>query len=66
MINATCPVCGRRMQGPEITAWPRFPFCSTRCKTIDQGRWLSESYGIRKSPESILDADEAPEDQESS
>ena len=22
------------------------PFCSERCKTIDLGRWLDESYAI--------------------
>ena len=27
--------------------WPCFPFCSTRCKTIDLGRWLKESYGVQ-------------------
>jgi endogenous inhibitor of DNA gyrase (YacG/DUF329 family) len=48
MINATCPICGRRMQSQLLTDWPQFPFCSQRCKTIDLGRWLNESYGIKK------------------
>jgi endogenous inhibitor of DNA gyrase (YacG/DUF329 family) len=52
MINATCPICGRRMQGQQISDWPQFPFCSPRCKTVDLGRWLSESYGLEKPPES--------------
>jgi endogenous inhibitor of DNA gyrase (YacG/DUF329 family) len=39
----TCPICGRPLEGP-ITEWPRFPFCSDKCKLIDLGRWLDGSY----------------------
>ena len=46
MINATCPICGRRMQSQFLSDWPQFPFCSQKCKTIDLGRWLSERYSI--------------------
>lgn len=46
MINVKCPICGRSMKGPSLSAWPQFPFCSPRCKTIDLGRWLGESYRI--------------------
>jgi endogenous inhibitor of DNA gyrase (YacG/DUF329 family) len=46
MISVTCPVCGRRMEGQSTAEWPRFPFCSERCRTIDLGRWLSEAYGL--------------------
>jgi endogenous inhibitor of DNA gyrase (YacG/DUF329 family) len=48
MINATCPICGRRMQSQLLSDWPQFPFCSQKCKTIDLGRWLSDSYTIPK------------------
>jgi uncharacterized protein len=35
-----CPICGK-------PALPRFrPFCSARCRLIDLGRWLGESYRI--------------------
>jgi uncharacterized protein len=34
--------------------WPEFPFCGKRCKLIDIGRWLGESY-------SITAADQEPE-----
>lgn len=31
----------------ESTAqWPDFPFCSSRCKLIDLGRWLGDSYAL--------------------
>jgi endogenous inhibitor of DNA gyrase (YacG/DUF329 family) len=46
MINAKCPICGRPMEGPDAGVWPQFPFCSPRCKSIDLGRWLGESYRI--------------------
>jgi endogenous inhibitor of DNA gyrase (YacG/DUF329 family) len=49
MINVTCSICGTRMQSQLITDWPQFPFCSARCKTIDLGRWLKESYSLQKS-----------------
>jgi endogenous inhibitor of DNA gyrase (YacG/DUF329 family) len=48
MINATCPICGRRMQSQLLSDWPQFPFCSQKCKTVDLGRWLSDSYKIPK------------------
>jgi endogenous inhibitor of DNA gyrase (YacG/DUF329 family) len=34
------------MEGQSLAEWPEFPFCSSRCKTIDLGRWLGESYRI--------------------
>jgi endogenous inhibitor of DNA gyrase (YacG/DUF329 family) len=33
------------MPGPS-SDWPDYPFCSKRCRTIDLGRWLGESYRI--------------------
>lgn len=45
MAVVTCPTCGRRLEGP-ITDWPQFPFCCRKCRLIDLGRWLDESYGI--------------------
>jgi endogenous inhibitor of DNA gyrase (YacG/DUF329 family) len=35
-----CPICGKP-PAPEHR-----PFCSARCKQIDLGRWLGESYRI--------------------
>ncbi len=46
MIDATCPVCGQRIQGQLSSDWPQLPFCSQKCKTIDLGRWLSAVYTI--------------------
>jgi endogenous inhibitor of DNA gyrase (YacG/DUF329 family) len=46
MIKASCPICGAVMEGQSLAEWPSFPFCSSRCKTIDLGRWLGETYRI--------------------
>jgi endogenous inhibitor of DNA gyrase (YacG/DUF329 family) len=35
------------MDGAGPAEWPEFPFCSPRCKTIDLGRWLGETYSYR-------------------
>lgn len=44
-----CPTCG----GPvaERSANPAFPFCCARCRTIDLGEWLTESYRIPAGPD---------------
>ena len=45
--------------------WPEYPFCSKRCKTIDLGRWLGESYAIMaadQEPEQIDPEEEPSED----
>ncbi len=42
-----CPICGK-----PVTATHQ-PFCSARCRDIDLGRWLNESYrvGTEEPPE---------------
>jgi endogenous inhibitor of DNA gyrase (YacG/DUF329 family) len=37
-----CPICGKAVSADGDAA----PFCSTRCKMIDLGRWLGEDYRI--------------------
>jgi len=61
MIKASCPICGLVLEGQSLAEWPYFPFCSQRCKTIDLGRWLNETYRIpaEESEDSI--AAEEPE-----
>jgi endogenous inhibitor of DNA gyrase (YacG/DUF329 family) len=59
MNKISCPVCQREMTG-ERSAWPQFPFCSPRCKTIDLGRWLGERY--RVSQEEDEPEDSIPDD----
>ena len=37
-----CPVCDATV---SLETTPTVPFCSDRCRLIDLGRWLDESYG---------------------
>jgi endogenous inhibitor of DNA gyrase (YacG/DUF329 family) len=56
MIKVRCPICERPIDGAGPAEWPEFPFCSPRCKTIDLGRWLGETYRVAGAP----DEDEEP------
>jgi endogenous inhibitor of DNA gyrase (YacG/DUF329 family) len=51
-----CPICKREFD-PGTTSTK--PFCSERCRTIDLGRWLGESYGLPVVPDP--EADEVPD-----
>ncbi len=51
-----CPICGREFESDKSNAKP---FCSERCRTIDLGRWLDESYSLPAVPDP--EADERPE-----
>lgn len=35
-----CPICGKPISKDNR------PFCSSRCKTIDLGRWLDGNYRL--------------------
>jgi endogenous inhibitor of DNA gyrase (YacG/DUF329 family) len=41
-MSAKCPTCGRAVP-PASEA---HPFCSSRCRLVDLGRWLDEEYRI--------------------
>jgi endogenous inhibitor of DNA gyrase (YacG/DUF329 family) len=47
-----CPICNKTFAAAESTA---LPFCSERCRTIDLGRWLGESYGMPIEPQDAVD-----------
>jgi endogenous inhibitor of DNA gyrase (YacG/DUF329 family) len=51
-----CPVCHREFDPGKSTA---VPFCSERCRTIDLGRWLGETYSLPVVPDP--EADESAE-----
>ncbi|MGH9486016.1 MAG: DNA gyrase inhibitor YacG [Terriglobales bacterium] len=42
-----CPIC-RKPVPPDA---PDFPFCSSRCRTIDLGNWASGLYRVPVKPE---------------
>jgi endogenous inhibitor of DNA gyrase (YacG/DUF329 family) len=65
MIKVCCPICDRAMEGESVADWPQFPFCSSRCQTIDLGRWLGEKYrvvpeGQREPPGEHAEESDAP------
>ncbi len=39
-----CPIC-RGAAAPRLEN-PTYPFCSDRCRLIDLGNWLGESYRV--------------------
>ena len=38
-----CPICGKVT---DFFADPLGPFCSSRCKMVDLGKWLGEDYRV--------------------
>ena len=49
-----CPTCHKTAP----SAGPTAPFCSSRCKQVDLGTWLTEGYRI---PTSSPDGGEPPD-----
>ncbi len=47
-----CPVCDAAV---SLETTPTVPFCSDRCRLIDLGRWLDESYAVPEPPRSDED-----------
>ena len=39
-----CPICKKPIRPREEN--PAVPFCSERCRLVDLGNWLGESYSI--------------------
>jgi endogenous inhibitor of DNA gyrase (YacG/DUF329 family) len=39
-----CPTCDRPAAPRDANA--AFPFCSSRCKLVDLGKWLNEEYRV--------------------
>jgi uncharacterized protein len=62
MNKVRCPICDRAMPG-QTSEWPEYPFCSPRCRKIDLGRWLGESYRLPATgePESDDPSDDGTE-----
>ncbi|MCI0334301.1 MAG: DNA gyrase inhibitor YacG [Planctomycetes bacterium] len=56
-IPMRCLICNREF---EKSTSPALPFCSERCRTIDLGRWLGETYGFPVAPDP--EADELPDE----
>ena len=52
-----CPVCDAPV---ELAATASVPFCSERCRLVDLGRWLDESYTV-PTQRSVDDDEDEPE-----
>jgi uncharacterized protein len=59
MAQVRCPVCGKRFDSSE-SASP--PFCGTRCRQIDLGRWLGENYSVPVETQADEGEEEFPAD----
>ncbi len=49
----TCPHCQKPVAPRSEN--PSFPFCSKRCRLIDLGGWLTESYRVPGEPVEVAD-----------
>jgi len=58
-----CPICEKRF---DPAASQAMPFCSERCRQIDLGRWLRESYSVpvERKDEDDETAESAPKETE--
>ena len=50
-----CSLCGKEFFRSESGA---FPFCTERCRKIDLGNWLNESYGLPIEDSEVFEEDE--------
>lgn len=65
MIKAqTCPICDKELVPGAAEDSDLFPFCSSRCKSIDFQRWCRGEYTIvgEMKPEDLELLDDLPED----
>ncbi len=44
-VRITCPICKTVLENAPDDFEAR-PFCSPRCKLVDLGNWLNDSYRI--------------------
>jgi len=58
-----CPICQKPV---DFFAEPQGPFCSSRCKMVDLGKWLGEEYLISEPlrPEHFASFEDLPESAE--
>ena len=43
VVMACCPVCQSVVEGETAVSKP---FCCERCRLVDLGRWLDETYAV--------------------
>jgi endogenous inhibitor of DNA gyrase (YacG/DUF329 family) len=45
IAHCLCPHCGKPVE-KSLDTKAYLPFCSTRCKMIDLGKWMGEKYVV--------------------
>ncbi|MBK8172409.1 MAG: DNA gyrase inhibitor YacG [Sandaracinaceae bacterium] len=55
MLEPVCPICKKAVEARVTNK--AFPFCSSRCKLLDLGNWLNESYRVPAEPVSEDDGE---------
>lgn len=58
-MKIVCPTCQKTIEDAPADFEPR-PFCSTRCKLVDLGNWLNESYRVSEPIDALAEGDEGP------
>lgn len=46
MKQAVCPICHAPFKFKDELSFGPYPFCSDKCRLIDLGAWLTESYSV--------------------
>lgn len=63
MPTYDCPSCRKSFNVAAKEEAPFRPFCSSRCKLVDLGRWLDGTYAV-SDPITAADLDANGEDRE--
>ncbi|WP_394832304.1 DNA gyrase inhibitor YacG [Pendulispora rubella] len=53
-----CPICNKTLTEAMREARP---FCSSRCKQVDLGKWLNGEYAIPGTEQDSSDSGEVPQ-----
>ncbi|MCP4592011.1 MAG: DNA gyrase inhibitor YacG [bacterium] len=62
MPTYTCPTCHKDVHVAKPDQLASRPFCTTRCRLIDLGKWLNEEYRISEPLESTSTPPDEPSD----
>ena len=54
-MKIVCPMCQKVIEDAPADFEPR-PFCSLRCKLLDLGNWLDETYRVSEPIDALEEA----------
>jgi hypothetical protein len=64
MIRGRCPICSKSYEIAAPADLPTFPFCSSRCRLIDLGRWIEGTYVVPDSKAPDPTGSNLPDDED--